>query len=219
MEQRTYRGDIDPEQFADALVAQFDGGDLKAQKVGRENHVLVQIASRDWALGGPQTALTVGLARVEGGVEVSLGQQRWLGAVADLAQTGLMALINPLSLLHRIDDIARSVSGLTLPQRVWEAVEHYCQSVGASLGLTAEMTMIACPYCGVGNQIGAPKCSACGAPLGEEQPVSCPRCGLLMEPGAHFCSRCGTELSRSQQPQPEDAGSGQGLFRRGRRGS
>ncbi len=200
MEQRTYRGEIEPEELADALVAQFNSGALKAQKVGSRNHVLVQIASRDWGWGGPQTALTVGIARIEGGIEVSLGQQRWLGAVADLAQTGLLALVNPLSLIGRLDDVARSISELTLPQQVWEAVEHYCASVGASLGLRAEETMVTCAYCGVANPIGAPKCSACGAPLGDVQPVACPRCGLLMSREDEFCSRCGTVLRTKSQP-------------------
>jgi hypothetical protein len=194
MNQRTYRGDIDPDALADALVTQFDGGDLKAQKVGRKDHVLVQIASRDWGWGGPQSALTVGMARVEGGVQVSLGQERWLGAVADLAQTGLQALVNPLSLIGRIDDIARSVSGLTLPQQVWEAVEHYCDSVGASLGMSVEETVVTCPYCGVANPIGAPKCSACGGPLGDAQPRACARCGLLNSVETNFCARCGSQL-------------------------
>jgi hypothetical protein len=203
MEKRTYRGDLTPTDLAQALVLQFNGGNLMAQQVGQENHVLVQIASRDWNWAGPQAALTVGIARTEGGVEVSLGQQRWLGAVADLAQTGLMALVNPLSLISRIDDVARNISGLSLPQQVWQAVEHYCDSVGASLGLTAQETMVTCPYCGVGNPIGAPKCGACGAGLGDAQPVSCPRCGLLLDHDASFCSRCGTAI---RQPGQERAG-------------
>ncbi|MBN1179086.1 MAG: zinc ribbon domain-containing protein [Anaerolineae bacterium] len=194
MDQRTYRGDIDPGGLADALVLQFNTRDLKAQKVGQREHLLVQIATRDWGWGGPQSALTVGIARVEGGVQVSLGQERWLGAVADLAQTGLQALVNPLSLIGRLDDVARSVSGLTLPQQVWDAVEHYCDSVGASLGMSVEETIVTCPYCGVGNPIGAPKCSACGAPLGDAQPVACARCGLLNNPESNFCVRCGAQL-------------------------
>lgn len=216
MEQRTYRGEITADGLAEALVAQFDGGDLMAQKVGQGEHVLVQIASRDWGWGGPQMAMTVGIGQKEEGIEVTLGQQRWLGAMADLAQTGMMALVNPLSLVSRIDDIARSVSGLTLPQQVWEAVEHYCESVGATLGLRAEETLVTCPYCGVGNPVGAPKCSACGAGLGDAQPITCPECGFLMERDARFCSRCGASLSAS----PRDEGGAESLrdlFRRGQR--
>jgi predicted RNA-binding Zn-ribbon protein involved in translation (DUF1610 family) len=217
MEQRTYRGEITPEGMADALVARFNSSDQMAQKVGQGEHVLVQIALRDWDWGGPQTALTVGIAQTEGGVEVTLGQQRWLGAAADLAQTGLMALVNPLSLLGRIDDIARSVSGLTLPQQVWDAIDHYCESVGASLGLRSEETMITCPYCGVGNPIGAPKCSACGAGLGEFQPIDCPQCGLVMPHDAKFCSRCGKGISAGTSDRPTGPRSLTDLFRRRQR--
>ena len=119
MERRTYRGEIEPQALAEALAMQFNRGSLMAQRVGKGDHVLVQIATRDWDWSGPQSALTVGISRVEGGIQVTMGQQRWLGAVADLAQTGLMALVNPLSIITRIDDIARSIAGLTLPQQVW----------------------------------------------------------------------------------------------------
>jgi len=217
MERRTYRGEIDPQGLADALVTHFDGGDLMAQKVGRDNHVLVQIASSDWGWGGPQTALTVGIARGEGQIEVTLGQQRWLGAVADLVQTGLLALINPLSIVTRIDDVARNISELTLPQQVWEAVDHYCESVGASLGLATQETLVICPYCGVGNPIGAPKCSACGAGLGDAQPVSCPKCGFLLPRTAGFCSRCGTRLEPPGEGTEEAPCPTADRFKRGKR--
>ena len=52
MEQRTYRGGIDPDGLADALVARFNHGDLMAQKViGPDGHVMVQIATRDCGNG------------------------------------------------------------------------------------------------------------------------------------------------------------------------
>ena len=196
MEQRTYRGDIDPGGLADALLARFNHGDLMAQKViGEEGHIIVQIAAREWGWGAARSALTVGIAPVEAGVRVTLGQQRWLDAAASLAITGLGALLNPLSLLGRIDDIARDVGKLTLPDQVWDAVEHYCESVGAKLGLAEKQLVVTCMYCGVGNPVGAGKCSACGGSLAEVQPVACPKCGFVMSKDARFCSRCGTKLA------------------------
>jgi ribosomal protein L40E len=126
---------------------------------------------------------------------VTLGQQRWLDAAASLAITGLGALLNPLSLLGRIDDIARDVGKLTLPDQVWDAVEHYCESVGAKLGLAEKQLVVTCMYCGVGNPVGAGKCSACGGSLAGVQPVACPKCGFVMSKDARFCSRCGTKLA------------------------
>lgn len=198
-EQRTYRGDIDPEGLADALVARFNHGDLMAQKVaGQEGHLMVQVATRERGWGAARSALSVGIAPVEEGVRVTLGQQRWLDAAASLAITGLGALVNPLSLLGRIDDIARDVGKLTLPDQVWDAIEHYCDSVGAKLGLAEKQLMVTCAYCGVGNPVGAGTCSACGGSLAEVQPVACPKCGFVMPPDGLFCSRCGTKLASKE---------------------
>ncbi len=195
MEQRTYRGNIEPNGLADALVARFNHGDLMAHKiVGQDGHVLVQIATRDWGWGAARSALSVGIAPVEGGVRVTVGQQQWLDAAASLAITGLGALVNPLSLLGRIDDIARDVGKLTLPDKVREAIEHYCDSVGAKLGLSEQQIVVTCPYCGVGNPVGAGVCSACGGSLAEAQPIACPKCGFISPNDARFCSRCGTAL-------------------------
>ena len=195
MEQRTYRGDIEPGGLADTLVARFNHGDLMAQKVlGQDGHVLVQIATRDWGWGAARSALSVGVAPVEGGVRVTLGQQQWMDAAASLAITGLGALVNPLSLLGRIDDLARDVGKLTLPQKVWEAVEYYVDSVGAKLGMSEKQIVVTCPYCGVGNPIGVGVCSACGGSLAEAQPIACPKCGFISPNDARFCSRCGAAL-------------------------
>jgi hypothetical protein len=196
MEQRTYRGEIDPEGLADALMTRFNHGDLMAQKVwGQEGHVMVQVATRQWGWGAARSALSVGIAPVEDGVRVTVGEQRWLDAAASLAITGLGALVRPLSLLHRIDDIARDIGKLTLPDQVWSAVEHYVDSVGAKLGMSEKQIVVTCPYCGVGNPVGVGTCSACGGSLAEVQPVACPNCGFIVPKDAHFCSRCGTKLA------------------------
>jgi DNA-directed RNA polymerase subunit RPC12/RpoP len=156
----------------------------------------VQIAARGRGWGAARSALSVGIAPVEEGVRVTVGEQRWLDAAASLAITGLGALIQPRSLLWRIDDIARDVGKLTLDDQVWEAVEHYAESSGARLGLAEKQLAVTCPYCGVGNPVGQGKCSACGAGLAEVQPISCPKCGFVLVKTARFCSRCGRALPR-----------------------
>lgn len=178
-------------------MSRFNYGDLMAQKVrGQERHVMVQIATREHGWGAARSPLSVGIAPVDGGVRVTVGEQRWLETAASLAITGLGALINPRSLLWRIDDIARDVGQLTLDDQVWEAVEHYCDSVGARLGLAEKHLVVACPYCGVGNPVGEGKCSACGGSLAQVQPVPCPKCGFVLPKGSRFCSRCGTKLAK-----------------------
>jgi hypothetical protein len=67
--------------------------------------------------------------------------------------------------------------------------------VGARLGLAEEDRMVACPFCGVGNPVGAGQCSACAAGLANVQPQECSQCGKLSPRTARFCSRCGAQLA------------------------
>jgi hypothetical protein len=197
MDQKTYHGEIDPQELADMLVSHFDQGDLTAQKTGRTDRVVVQISTgRHRRRGDPQTSLTVTIAKVEDGVTVTVGEQQVLGIAADLVQTGIGALLNPMSLIGEIDDVVRNVSKLNLPDQVWEAIEEYCRSVGAGLGLAPEKVLVSCPFCGVGNPIGVGKCPSCGGSLADVQPITCPKCGQILEHDAKFCTRCGTQIAR-----------------------
>ena len=168
MDQKTYHGEIDPQELADVLVSRFDQGDLAARKTGRPDRVVVQISTRAHRRrDDPHTSLAVTIAKAEDGVTVSVGEQQVLGVAADLVQTGIGALFNPLSLIGEIDDIVRDVSKLTLPQQVWEVIEEYCRSVGAGLGLAPDKLL-----------------------------VTCPKCGQILEHDAKFCTRCGTRIAQ-----------------------
>ncbi|MCA1554083.1 MAG: zinc ribbon domain-containing protein [Chloroflexi bacterium] len=166
----------------------------RAACVGSGERVLVQIASREWNGSGGQAALTATIAEVADGVSVSLGQHTWLGAAANLVQTGFMVLFNPISLISYLDDIAHDVSGLSLPSQVWEAVDKYCRSAGAALTISERLRAVACAYCGVANSVGTGTCSACGAPLGAVQPRVCTRCGNVLRGSSKFCDNCGNKL-------------------------
>ena len=102
--QRTYHGDINPEEMADVLVAAFNQGNMQAQQIGQGDKVMVQIATRQHAQSGGKAALSVTIQKIEDGVSVALGQHAWLGAAASLGQTALGALANPWSLLGRLDE-------------------------------------------------------------------------------------------------------------------
>jgi hypothetical protein len=193
MEQRTYHGDLGPDEIANALLAQFNQGTFAAQRISQGDRVLVQIGTRD-RRNRIENALTVTISKTSDGVNVAVGDQQILDAAADLAQAGLGALFNPFSLLGNLGEIASDVSSFSLPQQVWETVDKYCKSVGGGLGGAPEKMTISCPYCGVANPPGAPTCSGCGAPLGSAQPIYCPQCGQVAPSGTQFCSRCGAKL-------------------------
>ncbi len=194
MDERTYHGDLKPDDIADALLAQFNQGSFVAQRLGQGDRVIVQIGARD-RRRGVENALAVNITRAADGVNVALGQQQWTDMAADMARVGLGALFNPWSLLGNLDEIARDVGSLSLPAQIWQVVDAVCKSAGGGLGGAPAQMMVKCEYCGVANPAGASVCSACGAGLGDVQPVYCPQCGQAAPHGAQFCSRCGARLT------------------------
>jgi len=195
LETRTYHGPATARGLAEALLTAFNQGHLIAQANGDDDPMIVQIASREMDRRGQvRAALTVTIARQDDALEVSLGEHQWLGAAADLVQAGLFGWFRPLSLLGSISSMSDDLKTLALPTEVWKAIDAHIESVGATLGMAADLKMVACPYCGVGNPVGVGQCSACGGSLAKAQPKSCPQCGKASPALAAFCARCGTKL-------------------------
>ncbi len=192
---RTYWGAISANDLARTLVEHFNNADTQAQMAGDRDRILVQIGNRQVEHRDPRTALTVGIVQDEESVTVTIGHQKWLSLAADLAKTGLLALINPWNLLNELDDVARNMDWFNLRKEVWDTIDQYCVAVGGSLGTSPKLKQVVCPYCGVGNPIGEAKCSACGAPLGDYQPITCPQCGYILPHDKRFCTRCGASLT------------------------
>ncbi len=194
MEQRVLHGEATPSDLARALIAEFDRGSLMAQAVGDEEHLAVQITTRRGAGSGGTTALTVSIERVADGVMVRMGEQEWLGMAASLGRTTVAALMNPWTLLGRLDDIAQDVQNIQLSTRVWETIEAAARGIGAGRELSERLSRVTCEYCGVANPVGEAACLACGAPLGRQQPRACPNCGYAVEPNEALCPNCGYDL-------------------------
>jgi DNA-directed RNA polymerase subunit RPC12/RpoP len=195
MEQRILHGEMRPDELAQALVAEFNRGSLRAQALQQSEGVAVQIATRPGAPSGGQTAITITFQRVEDGVMVRLGQQEWFGTAASLGHTTLAALMNPWNLLGRLDDIAQDVQNLQLTERVWNTIDRAARAIGASHELTERLRRVVCLYCGVANPVGEAACIACGAPLGDAQPTTCPHCGFVVTLNETRCPNCGQALA------------------------
>jgi hypothetical protein len=191
MDRRVYHGNVSPEVITQALVAEFNQGNTQVHVFGETNNQTVQIASSQWAHSGGKTALTINIQKVEDGVMVQVGEQEWLGVAASLGQTAIAALINPINLLGRLDDIAQDVSSLQLNEKVWQIVSGVASAAGASQKLSERLARVTCEYCGVANPVGEPTCVACGAPLGNEQPKTCAKCGYVLAHEEKICPNCG----------------------------
>jgi RNase P subunit RPR2 len=191
MERRIFHGRIDPLDVAQALIGEFNRGNLRAQTFGQSDKIIVQVGTRPGAASGGQTAMTVTVQTLEEGVMVELGQQAWLGVAASLGVSALSALKNPFSLLGRLDDIAQDIENLQLRERVWQVISKTARAAGASAELSENLKRTTCEYCHVANPVGAPACIACGAPLGRAQPVACKKCGFVLKAGEKTCPNCG----------------------------
>ncbi len=195
MEQRFFHGEMQPQDLAQALVAEFNRGNLRAQAFQQAEGVAVQIGTRPGSRSGGQTAVTVTFQKVQDGVMVRLGQQDWLGTAASLGQTTIAALMNPWNLLGRLDDIAQDVQNLQLTESVWGEIDRAARALGASHELSERLKRVVCLYCGVANPVGEGTCIACGAPLGASQPTTCPNCGFVVKFNDTRCPNCGHALA------------------------
>src|SRR5512138_1516342 len=194
MDRRIFHGNIKPNDIAHALMAEFNRGNLRAQVLGDQEKMAVQIATRAGAMSGGQTALTINIQTVEDGIMVDVGQQAWLGVAASLGQTAIWALRNPFSLLGRLDDLAQDIESMQLTEKTWKVIDQTVAALKASYALSEKLARVACQYCGSANPLGEASCLACGAPLGNAQPTTCQSCGFVVTLHEAVCPNCGAKL-------------------------
>jgi predicted RNA-binding Zn-ribbon protein involved in translation (DUF1610 family) len=202
VDRKFYHGELSPADLAQALVAEFNRGNLRAQVLGLSDDLAVQIATRPGAGSGGETALTVSIRRVADGIQVQSGTQQWLGTAASLGKTTLAALINPWNLLGRLDDIAQDVENLQLMERVWSTIDRTTRALGTGFEISAKLKRLVCEYCGTANSAGEGSCVACGAPLGNVQIRACPHCGFILHANESRCPNCGQLIERAAASAP-----------------
>jgi RNase P subunit RPR2 len=181
---------MNPSDIARDIIAQFNRGNYRVQQIGHDPKIAVQIATRDYAQSGGQTALTVTLHKVSDGVSIQVGNQAWMGVAASLGVTALSALRNPLSLLDRIDDLAQDIESLQLDEEIWKVIEFSSRQHGVGMALSERLQRYICPYCNTPNKTGDSRCMACGAPLGDIQPQTCINCGFIVRNLERECPNC-----------------------------
>jgi len=194
MDRKIFHGNIEPQDIAQALMAEFNRGNLQAQTIRQQDGLAVQISTRMGAPSGGHTALTVTIQNIDDGIMVEIGQQAWLGVAASLGQTAFSALRNPFSLLGRLDDLAQDIENIQLSDDVWKAIGRVVATVGASHNLSERLRRTTCEYCQTANPIGEGSCIACGAPMGNSQPASCRNCGFAVSPSEAICPNCNQKI-------------------------
>jgi len=195
MDQRIYHGKITPNDIARNLITHFHRGNLQVQQIGTGRQISVQIATHERASTGGQTALGISIQALEDGVLVQVGKQAWLGVAASLGFTAIAALKNPLSLLKRIDALAQDIENIKLNNDVWRVIEQTARGFGAGHELSERLRRMICEYCTTPNPKGENRCIACGAPLGNVQPITCKKCGFVVTTNEAACPNCKSSLT------------------------
>jgi hypothetical protein len=187
---RVYHGNIRAVDIARTLKGEFHRGNFVVQTYGKPDKIVLQIATKQHLQSGGQTAITVNLDNIDEGVIVSIQKQKWLGIAASIGTSAIATVLNPWNLLSRIDDIAQDIESITMVDDIWAVVEKRVQLAGAGKQLSDKLLRVTCQYCGSAIRTGESNCLACGAPLGEVQPVICRNCGFAASPGDRYCSNC-----------------------------
>ncbi len=194
MIQRVYHGDLTTEDVAQDLEAYFNRGNYIAQSFRQNDYVTVQISTRTIRSSGGQTALTISIRPIEDGLSIQMGEQSWYGVAASLGSTVFSALRNPFSLLGRLDDVAQDIESIQITEDVWKIIDRTAVAHRSSHELSDRLRRLECRYCGAANPVGEATCIACGAPLGDMQPVTCSKCGYVTKKGEIFCPNCGNRV-------------------------
>ena len=191
MNQRMFNGNITSAALADQLAARFQERHTRAQVSPGVGTALVQIGSQHG------TPVTVHLADTQGGVLVTLSQDRdWLDRVSDAGDLLERAASGkPLSLLAALPEILGELKKENLAPQIWDVVNDLCALTRALAGeKDAPANPLVCPFCGTANPAGTEKCQSCGGALPVDLPRVCPKCGRGHTSDALFCQACGTRL-------------------------
>jgi len=194
MPQRIYHGIITNQDLANAIIGHFSRGNLLVQQLKSGDSLVVQLATSPSARSGGTTALSVLLQNVEDGVSVSMSKQTWLGIAASLGVSTIAALRNPFNLINRLDDIAQDIEYVQLVENVWEVIDKTARALGSGFELSERLNRYICDYCNTANPPGEPACIACGAPLGDIQPITCVNCGYIIKKAEKSCPNCGKPI-------------------------
>jgi hypothetical protein len=191
MTQRMFHGNISASALADQLAARFNERHNRTMVRPGAGTALIQIGSQHG------TPVTVNIADTQGGVLVTMGQERdWLDRASDVGSILERAAAGkPLSLLAMVPEVFGELTKENIAPAIWDAINDICALTRSLAGeKNAPGNPVVCSYCQTPNPPGTEQCQACGAALPVDLPRVCPKCGRAHTSDALFCQACGTRL-------------------------
>jgi preprotein translocase subunit YajC len=206
METRYYQAEgINLERLAVELERMFAAQGYQAQHFGNRDTMTVQLKKGNEivAIFGLQAALTLVMQQTSGGMQVMIGQQKWLdkaavGAVGffipalwPLMLTAGAGIVQQASLANQVMNGLDMLVQQQFPNAPRESVPPFQQTT------TSSAAPLVCSNCQMANESDDKFCMQCGAPLTPkaEEKVHCSNCGAEMKAGAAFCTQCGSSAA------------------------
>ena len=151
-------------------------------------------------LTGMRLAVTVQMAVMENGLNVTVGEGQW----SDKIGAGAIGLFVawPLAITAGMGAFKQK----KLPAEIFQVIENCIMSGGHSIvvngaGPKVGEGMIVCPECKAQIAAGSKFCNQCGAKLESK----CPSCGADIPYNSQFCGACGAKIVREASAPVETA--------------
>ena len=206
METRYYQAEgINIERLAVELERMFSAQGYQAQHFGNRDSMTVQLKKGNdiVAIFGLQAVLTVVMQQAPGGLQVTIGQQKWLDKAAVGAVGFFIPALWPLMLtagagiVHQASLANQVMNGLDM--LIHQQFPNAQRGPAASFqqAPTPSAAPLVCANCQTANEPGDKFCMQCGAPLTAkaEEKVHCSNCGAEMKAEAAFCTQCGSSAA------------------------
>ena len=153
-----------PKDFMEALKFEFDtpNFDVEIKPISPDHYESRIFTSRN-NTSESQTSINITAILTENGLSITASDQEWGQIAASLGTTVVAAIINPINLLGRIDNLAVDVENMQLSERIDKFVHSFATTLAERSETQANRST--CKYCRSRNDQTATHCASCGAPL------------------------------------------------------
>ena len=215
METRYYQAQgINIERIAGELDRSFAGQGFQTQHFGNADNMTVQMKKGGElaALVGLQSALTVVMQRAPEGLQVMIGQQRWVEKAAVGAVGFFLPFLWPLmftagagavmqaSLGNQVINTLDKLVHQQFPNARRDPTSPFTAPFQQRPAAYAPFSPLVCQNCQTPNDPADKFCMQCGKPLASQsaEKAHCANCGSELKPNASYCTTCGTSVEAAQ---------------------
>lgn len=164
MERITLPKNTNIQKIHQQLVAFLDNETYDVVTISQSaTEIALRVVNDRRLRSGSKISLGMVIQKIEDAVQVDIDEPEWINIAGSLGKTVIGAVINPMNLLGRIDDISVDVVNMQLVDRVKQLINEISAADIQADKLRVDRNR--CKYCGSRNLDDITHCTSCGAPL------------------------------------------------------